>query len=78
MSVWGKNPYLKRFSSKHNISINSKLRCTHVDISRFKILFDDPTVENQKNYVLKRQNIEVDTRWIDGVGMFERVMHKVA
>jgi hypothetical protein len=30
-----------------------------------------------KNYVLRRKNIEVDTRWIDGVGIFERVIHKV-
>ncbi|PNX60004.1 hypothetical protein L195_g059968 [Trifolium pratense] len=56
MNVWGKSPYLSRFPSKHNPSLNSQLQCTQ-DISRSRVRFDGPTVENEELCVEKTSRI---------------------
>ena len=48
----GDCPYLRRFPSKHNNILNSQLQCTY-DISRFRVRFDDPMVENKELRVEK-------------------------
>ncbi|GAU50064.1 hypothetical protein TSUD_408540 [Trifolium subterraneum] len=66
MSVWG-SPYLGRFPSKHNNILNSQLQCTY-DISRFRVRFDDPMVENKE---LRVEKLKMELEENDANGKFD-------
>jgi hypothetical protein len=52
MSVWGKSPYLSRFSSKHKIKSQIRSYSAHSVSLVLVFIFDYLTVENKEPHLL--------------------------